>query len=161
LSAITAQDPRSSTTYDVLFLIAMLATALALGPALAHAFELPNKIGLARDDYFVVQRIYTGWALLGFLLLIQLLSMIAVAVMSRRRPDVLWFVVLAILSLVGAQAVFWIYTFPANTATQNWTQIPSNWEELRRQWEYSHLAGAVFQLIAMIALIIAALRRAR
>jgi hypothetical protein len=160
LPKMTADDPRTSATYDVLFFIAILATALALGPALAHAFELPNKIGLGRDDYFVVQRIYTGWALLGFLLLVQLLALVAVAVISRRRSDVLWFVVLAILGLIGAQTVFWIYTFPANTATQNWTQIPANWEELRRQWEYSHLAGAVFQLIAMIALIIAALRRA-
>jgi hypothetical protein len=48
---MTANDPRTSATYDVLFFIAMLATALALGPALAHAFELPNKIGLGRDDY--------------------------------------------------------------------------------------------------------------
>jgi hypothetical protein len=32
-------------------------------------------------------------------------------------------------------------------------------EALRAQWEYSHLAGAGFQTVAMIALIIAVLSR--
>ena len=41
----------------------------------------------------------------------------------------------------------------------NWTQPPANWEPLRAQWEYSHLAGAGFQTLAMVALIIAVLRR--
>jgi hypothetical protein len=38
-------------------------TALALVPAGAHLFELPNKIGLSQDRYFIVQSIYRGWAL--------------------------------------------------------------------------------------------------
>ena len=31
-----------------------------LGPALAHAFELPAKIGLPREEYFIVQQIYAA-----------------------------------------------------------------------------------------------------
>jgi hypothetical protein len=63
--------------------------------------------------------------------------------------------------LLSAQAVFWLYTYPANAATDNWTAIPDNWETLRKQWEYSHALGAAFQLLAMSALIIAALAHAR
>jgi len=37
-----------------------MATAIALGPALARLFELPNKINLSKDDYFTVQPIYAG-----------------------------------------------------------------------------------------------------
>ena len=145
--------------YAVLFFVALLASALAVGAALAHALELPNKIGLSRDDYFIVQKAYAGWDRLAFLLLVQLLSLVALAVLSWHRPEVLWLVVVALLCLLAAQAVFWIYTYPANVATQNWTTIPDNWEMLRRQWEYSHLAGALFQLIGLSALMIAALRR--
>jgi hypothetical protein len=29
----------------------LLFVALALGPALAHLLELPNKIGLSREEY--------------------------------------------------------------------------------------------------------------
>jgi hypothetical protein len=46
---------------NIAFFIALMATALALGAALAHALELPNKIVLSRDDYFVVQKAYRGW----------------------------------------------------------------------------------------------------
>jgi hypothetical protein len=34
-----------------------------------------------------------------------------------------------------------------------------NWEKLRRQWEYSHLAGAGLQLLAVVSLVIAVLAR--
>ena len=66
---------------------------------------------------------------------------------------------MALGGLVGAQIVFWVWTFPANQATANWTQQPENWEALRAQWEYSHLAGAGFQALAMSALSVAVLRR--
>ena len=147
--------------YYIVFFVAMLATSVALGGALAHVFELPNKIDLPRDEYFIVQKIYSGWNQLAYVLLVQLVSMIALAVLSRRAAYVLWPVVVAILSLLSAQAVFWLYTYPANAATDNWTAIPENWETLRKQWEYSHALGAAFQLLAMSALIIAALAHAR
>ena len=47
-------------------LSAILLTALALVPAGAHLFELPNKIGLSQQDYFVVQGIYRGWRCSGW-----------------------------------------------------------------------------------------------
>jgi hypothetical protein len=144
--------------YEATFFIALLSTALALGGALAHALELPNKIGMSREQYFIVQQAYRGWSLLGFLLLIELVSMIVVAALSR-KPWVRWPTVAAIVWLICAQALFWIYTYPANVATQNWTVVPDNWEILRQQWEYSHAAGAGFQILAMSSLIVAALAR--
>jgi hypothetical protein len=154
-----ARDARGRG-YDAVFFVAMLATALALGGGLAHAFALPNKIGLPSADYFTVQQIYRGWNQFAYLLLVQLLSLLTLAVMSRGRPEVFWLVLLSIISLGCAQAVFWLFTFPANTATNNWTSILPEWETWRETWEYSHLAGAVFQLLAMSFLIVAALRRA-
>jgi hypothetical protein len=53
---------------------AVILTALALVPAGAHFFELPNKIELAQDHYFIVQNIYRGWALFG------------IVVVPARRP---------------------------------------------------------------------------
>jgi hypothetical protein len=144
---------------EIVFFIAMLATAVALGGALAHALELPNKLGLPVNEYFTVQQIYRGWDKLGFLLAVELAAMIATAILYRHEPSVRWPVIAAIASLVVAQAIFWTFTFPANRATSNWTQIPENWEQLRRNWEYSHAAGAFFQLLAMAALIWGALSR--
>jgi hypothetical protein len=152
---------RHTIGYDIIFFIALLATALALGAALAHALELPNKIDLPQDEYFLVQQIYRGWSGLAYLLAIELIAMLMVVVLSWREPRVRWATLAAIFCLVCAQAVFWTYTYPANVATNNWTAVPPNWAELRSQWEYSHAVGALFQALAMSALIIAALSRGR
>jgi len=143
----------------MVFFVALLATAMALGAALAHAFELPNKIGLPEDEYFIMQKAYRGWNQLAFLLVTELASMIALAALYWNEPHVRWPVVVAIFCLLGAQAIFWLYTYPTNVSTNDWTMTPGNWEELRNQWEYSHLAGAGFQLAAMSFLIVAALSR--
>jgi hypothetical protein len=147
--------------YDAVLFVALLATALALAGALAHAFELPNKIDLPRDEYFIVQNIYRGWWQFAYVLAAQLLAIIALIILARQQPGVVWPAVVALACLVAAQVLFWTYTYPANAATANWTTIPENWATLRNQWEYSHAAGAAFQFIAMVSLIIAALARVR
>jgi hypothetical protein len=144
---------------DAAFFIALLATSLALGAALAHALELPNKISMPREQYFIVQGAYQGWDRLAYLLAVQLLGIVAVAILYRAEWHVLQPTLFALGGLVAAQAVFWVWTFPANQATSFWTVQPDDWASWRRQWEYSHLAGAAFQLLAMVGLIVAVLRR--
>jgi hypothetical protein len=136
--------------------------ALCLGPALAHLLALPNKIGLARDDYFTVQQIYRGWALLGVLIVCALASTLALAWMTRRQaPSSFYWVLTSLVCLVLAQAVFWIFTYPANVATSNWTVVPENWQALRVRWEYSHAVGAILTFAALVALILSLLARTR
>jgi hypothetical protein len=149
------------TARNVAFFFALLATALALGAALAHALELANKMALSQAEYFTVQKIYAGWDKLGFLLLVELIAIGAVIVMHRRDRFVFLASLAALAGLVVAQIIFWWFTFPANKATQNWTLQPDNWDLLRHQWEYSHLAGAAFQVWALSALIVAVLGRDR
>ena len=57
-------------------------TALAMAAGFAHAFELPNKIGLNAEDYLTVQQIYSGWALLGTVVFGALISTLALSVMG-------------------------------------------------------------------------------
>jgi hypothetical protein len=147
--------------YDAVFFVALVATGFAFGAALAHALELPNKLSLSRETYFVVQDIYRGWWQLAFVLLIEIAAMLAILVMSRRQRTVFLFTLVALGCVVAAQVVFWVWTYPANAATQNWTSIPENWEVLRRQWEFSHLAGAGFQFLAFCALVLATLASRR
>lgn len=149
----------SSSTHDIAFFVALLATALAMAAALAHALELPNKIDMSREHYFIVQRVYDGWNRLAYLLAFELTGMLAVIWLYRSEPRVLLPALAALACLISAQAVFWIWTFPANQATSNWTIQPEDWQRLRSEWEYSHLAGAAFQTLAMASLVIAVLRR--
>lgn len=147
------------TTSDVAAFVALLATALAMGAALAHALELPNKIELSADNYLIVQTAYRGWSLLAFLLVIEVAAMLWLAVRYRTVPRVFWPTVVALACVAAAQAIFWIWTYPANQVTENWTVLADNFETVRAQWEYSHLAGAVCQVLAMAAIAIAVVGR--
>jgi len=146
--------------HDAVFFVALVASAVAFGGALAHALELPNKLSLSRESYFIVQGIYRGWWQLAFVLLIEVAAMLAVLVMLRRQRAA-FLALVALLGVAAAQLVFWTWTYPANVATRDWTVIPENWETLRQQWEFSHLAGAGFQLLAFCALVLAALMSKR
>jgi hypothetical protein len=137
--------------------LALLFTSLALAPALAHLLELPNKIDLSRDDYLTIQQIYRGWALLGFVVAGALISNLILTIMVRKKPRAFALTLIAFLCILGTQVVFWTYTYPANQETNNWTTLPANWLELRRQWEYSHAASAALNLLALISLILSAL----
>jgi hypothetical protein len=141
--------------------LSLLFCALALAPAMAHLLELPNKIGLPRDDYLTVQHIYNGWALLGFVVYGAFLSTLALAILVRRRAREFRLALTAFLCILGTQIVFWTLTFPANAATSNWTVLPDNWIALRAQWEYSHAASAGLNLIALVAVIVSVVRSGR
>jgi hypothetical protein len=137
--------------------LALFFAALALAPALAHLLELPNKIDLSRDEYLTVQQIYRGWALLGIVVTGALLSTLALAVITRKERRAFRCALIAFLSVVGTQIVFWAFTYPTNRETNNWTVLPAHWMELRTQWEYSHAASAGLNLIALVAVILAVL----
>ena len=133
--------------------------ALAFAPATAHLLELLNKIDLPREEYLIVQHIYDGWALLGFVVFGALASTLALAVLTRHRRREFVPALVAFLCVVVTQVVFWTFTFPANKATGMWTMLPANWEALRVQWEYSHAASALISLAALVAVILAVLRK--
>jgi hypothetical protein len=136
---------------------ALLFTALALAPAAAHLLELPNKIGLSREEYLVVQQIYRGWQLLGIVVFGALLSTLGLAMVVRKRRREFVPAFVAFLCIAGTQLVFWTFTYPANVETKFWTELPAHWDALRRQWEYSHAAAAVLNLLALLSAIVSVL----
>jgi hypothetical protein len=144
---------------DTLRFISLLFTALALAPAMAHLLELPHKIHLSREAYLTVQQIYRGWSLLGIVVIGALLSTFILTLSVRNQRTAFILTLVAFLCMAAAQVVFWIYTYPANQATNNWTVLPANWQALRTQWEYSHATGAGLNLIALIMLILSVLVR--
>jgi hypothetical protein len=136
----------------VMQFVALVLTALALVPAGAHLFELPNKIGLSQDRYFIVQSIYRGWALLGLVSVSAVASTLVLAIMLRGQGAAFWLAALAFLSMAGSLAIFFMWTYPANKATNNWAVVPANWDVLRTQWEYSHTANAAMIFIAFCSI---------
>jgi hypothetical protein len=129
--------------------LAVVLTGLALVPAGAHLFELPNKIFPAQEAYFLVQGIYRGWALFGVALIGALLVDLTLTLMVRDQRGPFWLALAAFALMAGTLAIFFTWTFPANQATANWTVAPDNWRELRTHWEYAHAAGAALTFAAL------------
>ena len=59
--------------------------------------------------------------------------------------------------LATTQVVFWVFIYPMNAITSNWTVMPDNLEAVRRQWEYAHAVNAGLTLLALALVIAAAL----
>jgi hypothetical protein len=142
---------------SVLRFLAVMLCALALAPALAHLLELPNKMRLSREEYFVVQQIYAGWWMLAVVVLGALLATLLLAIVSRLKRKGFAPALIAFLCIAGTQIVFWAFTYPMNQQTANWTLMPENWLAMRKQWEYSHAASAVLNLVALVSAIVSSL----
>ena len=137
--------------------VSLLFTALALCAAMAHLYELPNKMKLPAEHYLIVQQIYRGWSLLGIVVIAAFVSILIVAIMIRHQGKAFILTLVALLCVATTQVIFWIFTYPVNQQTKNWTVLPANWPELRNQWEYSHAASAGLDLVALCTLILSVL----
>ena len=131
--------------------LAVVLTALALVPGGAHLFALPNKIHLTESNYFIVQNIYRGWALFGIVLFGALFANLALA-WAMRGQRAFVFVLIYLGCLVANLVIFFAFTFPANQATNNWTEVPADWQQLRWQWEVSHAVNAVITFVGFCSL---------
>jgi hypothetical protein len=133
----------------ILQFVAVVLTALAFVPSGAHLFELPNKIGLPEQHYFLVQSIYRGWALFGVVIIAAIATNLLVAARLWHKGKPFWPSLAAGLILAATLLVFFEWTYPANQATNNWTVLTTDWEMLRSQWELSHGINAVLTFIAL------------
>ncbi len=133
-------------------LLAIVTVALYLVPTGAHLFELAGKMRLSPADYMLVQALYRGWALFGIVIFAALLLTLLHAVLHRRKRNVVILSLAAFFSLVSTQVIFWVFTYPMNVASSNWTVTPEHFEAARHQWEYSHAVSAVLAFLALIAI---------
>ena len=86
-----------------------------------------------------------------------MLANFALAAMLRGRGRPFILALIAGLCVVVMFAIFFIWTYPANQATDNWTTIPADWEQLRRQWEYSHAVNALVTFAAFCSVALSVL----
>ncbi len=72
----------------------------------------------------------------------------------RERRAFRW-TLLAAFCLASAHAAWWLWVAPVNAALVPLTSetLPSDWTRLRDQWEYTHAARALLQIVALAALV--------
>lgn len=135
--------------------MAVVLTALALLPGGAHLMSLPAKIDMPEEPYFVAQQVYRGWAWAGVVIFLAIFANFAAAFLTHGRRR--WLFTVAGLLIGATLALFFVWTYPTNQATGNWTSVPENWEQLRIQWEYSHAINAALSFLALLCAVGAAL----
>lgn len=140
---------------DVVRMLAVVAVAICLVPAGAHLAEMPHKLALSPADYMIVQRIYAGWAFFGIAIVAALVLTLSLAVIEWRTRWARWLALGSFLCLAATQAIFWIYTYPMNRLTRNWTTAPPDIATARWQWEMSHAVNAGITLLALILIVAA------
>lgn len=149
----------------------LLLVSVAMALALAHALELPGKMRLDRETYFAVQRIYyPGFTFGGAAEPLGIITLIALLVFAAPAGSRFWWAAGALGGLIAMQAIYWLVTHPVNSV---WTQgvdmsgigqsffatfggdMSGDWRRLRDVWEYSHVARAVFGLLALVCVSLA------
>lgn len=165
--------------FNILQILTAILIAVALALALAHALELPGKMRLKKEIYFAVQPIYyPGFTIGGGVG--EFGGLIATIILLLFTPwgsAEFWLTLVALLGMVGMQAVYWLLTHPVNQfwlegenlsgfsasffsfaahrqGQQNKSR-PVDWTDLRNQWEYSHVVRAGFALVSLSAIVIA------
>jgi hypothetical protein len=154
----------------------IMAAALLMVTALAHALELPGKMRLSKDAYFAVQRIYyPGFTIAGISEPVSLLLILVLLFFVRQETLPFWLTLVALLALVGVSAIYWIFIHPTNkvwvrgealgsmgagffslgrSPKQDGAQR-SDWTGLRNRWEYAHAVRAGFATVGFALLVIA------
>lgn len=165
--------------FHLLQILTAILIAVAMAMAMAHALELPGKMRLSKETYFAMQPIYyPGFTIGGAVgefggLMVTLILLLFTPLESTK----FWLTLVALLGLVGMQAVYWLlihpvnqfwlegenlsrfsagfFSFGVNQTQQNKRAI--DWTDLRNQWEYSHVIRAGFALISLVAIVISLL----
>jgi hypothetical protein len=165
--------------FDVLQVLTVILVVLAMAPALAHALELPGKMRVAKDVYFAMQPIYyPGFTIAGMSEPLGIISTIILLLLTPLGSADFWLTLVALLGLIGMQAVYWLFVHPVNkiwlqgehlsgvgsgffsfaSASRHGRQRetgPVDWTELRDRWEYSHVVRAGLATVSLVALVIA------
>lgn len=138
--------------------IAIMLTALSMGTALCHLLEMPPKLHIDGALWLtLLQTLYPpAFGTIGALFEVGavLATVVLVFLVRQRRPAFGW-TLLGAFCLVATHAIFWIWIAPVNAAMTPLTPatLPATWMELRNQWEYTHVARAILQIIALGALV--------
>ena len=74
---------------------------------------------------------YDNWWIVGLSAPLAVLNVLALTVTLRGTGASFTFALIALLLLIGEFVVFWGFTAPVNRATDNWTMLPGNLEQLR------------------------------
>lgn len=146
--------------------IAIGLAALLMGCTFCRVLEIPAKLEMEAPLWMTLQqRLHRTVSPVG--VSIEIAAIVAAALLAflvRDDERVFYMTLGAAISLAGAFFVVWLmFTKAVNVDVNKWKvrAIPRDWKQWRAQWEFSHAARFVLQLIGFGTLLLSVLIRLR
>lgn len=131
--------------------LTVVVLGLALIPSGSRLMELPGRLDLPRDEYFLIQSLDQGSFMFGLALILGLAGTTLLTWRLRDQRLGFGLGLFAAAHMAAALLVFLIWILPANHVTEDWTSVPADWQSLRLGWEYAHIATAILTFGAFCA----------
>lgn len=162
----------------VLQVLTIFLTAVAMALAVAHALELPGKMRLDKETYMAVQTIYyPGFTLGASSEGLAIIAALILLLLTPRNRGAFWWTLAGLIALVAMHVVYWTITHATNKLWMKNQKVSKagakffssdpmrqggaveedvdDWKRFRDKWEYSHVARAILDVIALVALTVA------
>ena len=140
-----------------------MLVALSMGMAFSHLLEMPAKMNYSAALWLkLLQTLYWGYGTIGAVIEVGAVvaSVVLVFMVRHHKKSVCMDTIISgVLCMVAAHAAWWIWVRPVNAILMPLTPktLPANWMALRNQWEYTHAARAILQIIALGSLVLSIL----
>ncbi|MBD2200140.1 MULTISPECIES: DUF1772 domain-containing protein [Calothrix] len=144
--------------------LTIILVALFTGLEFAHALELPAKMQYDGALYVTIQNsLYRYFGAPGpgaFITVGAVLWAIALTVLVRKRQAAFWWTLAGTVCLfIAFPLIYFLRIEPVNTVIEqaNAGSLPSNWQQLRNQWEYAHTTNFGLSLAGLSTIVISVL----
>jgi hypothetical protein len=148
----------------ILQFITLILVALWMGLEFGHTLELSPKMQYDGQLYVMIQNTlyrYFGAPGPGAMITVgSLVSAIALLLLVRnRRPAVYWTLIGTLCLGFAFPVVYFWQIEPVNVVFRQATlqSLPTNWMQLRQQWEYGHLMNFGLTLFSFSTLLVSVL----
>lgn len=141
--------------------VSIYLTAITLSLTFCHLLEMPRKMQYGEALYMAVQHsLYLYFAWIGaFAEVSAVLFLVVLSFLVWKRKLASFLTLLATVCVGAGLAVWFAVVSPANAQMAQWSSVPlpTNWSDVRRQWELGHAASAVLDLIGFGSLVASAI----
>ena len=120
------------TMKNVIRFTTILFAAITLSVLMAHLLKLRVKIDFSKENYQVVQGIYSGWQWLAIFEVGAIVLTVTRAIIDRKLKTISPFLLTVLIYFTVSLGLFFLFTFPTNQEILNWTSLPNNCGELRK-----------------------------
>jgi hypothetical protein len=145
-------------------LITLILVALFMGLEFAHTLELPAKMQYDGAFYVTIQNsLYHYFGAPGpgaFITVGAVLAAIALTVLVRNRRPAFWWTLAGTVCLaIAFPLIYFLRIEPVNVVIEQAAarSVPTDWAQLRNQWEYAHATNFIFGLAGFSAILISVL----